>query len=550
MRSYGSFLILIFTLWAFAATAETYRRLVNFDWEPIEGAKSYEIELSQVLEEPKDSELEDEIKTIKPEPKVFNFKVKTAEWSGLLEPGKYLMRLRSRDHRAVPGEWSEKSDFNVALDPVVMKSPQAKEVITATEEETTEVTFEWSPVPGAAHYIFELSTAQGESLAALKIKDPFHKQSMKVATKYVWKAFASSEDGILSETSTSGELTVMGPALASPKIEKPESAFVREIKWERPDHATGYDIFIMRQDPKSKKFKKFKKIADSTDPSLYFESSWPGGNYKMAVQAKAELRPPSTLATLNFRVHNGDRSPASEYRVLVRKSIDRVTGWYGIASYLITEIQYSGKNPEKNSSANYQAMGGTGRLGAGWFNPRSEWGFLGIIDLSGFTFNGKTQTFASAEANAIYRKSLGERAELRLQSGPYLKELPETVGDPFSGRSQDLMISTAGLHLGAELWYSLSPKFGVQINAHLYNPLMKINTPNNQELVPTISTQVGLLGSYRLTNNFTGLIGYAIREDRVSYRALTGNDSFASDGDVNESTVVGNYLNFFAEWAF
>ncbi|WP_374032325.1 hypothetical protein [Bdellovibrio bacteriovorus] len=41
-----------------------------------------------------------------------------------------------------------------------------------------------------------------------------------------------------------------------------------------------------------------------------------------------------------------------------------------------------------------------------------------------------------------------------------------------------------------------------------------------------------------------------MREDKMSYKAKTGTDSFASDGDVNESTIIGNYLNVFAEWSF
>ncbi|HEY1079826.1 MAG TPA: hypothetical protein VGE46_07005, partial [Bdellovibrio sp.] len=256
------------------------------------------------------------------------------------------------------------------------------------------------------------------------------------------------------------------------------------------------------------------------------------------------------VAKQTFNVRNGDRSPAAEYTALVRKSIDRVTGWYAIASYLLTEMQFRGVNPENNSAVAYSAMGGTGRVGLGWFHPDTPWGFLSIIDMSGFTFKGKTQTFASAEFNAVYRKNFGDRGELRFQVGPYYKELPETVGDPFSGQSNDLKVSSAGPHAGVEYWFSISPKFGIQANAHMYMSLMKISTPNGEPLRPSLSTQYGFLGSYRFTPTFTGLIGYARREDKVSYNAVPSTTNFAVDGDVNESTVVGNYLNIFAEWAF
>ncbi|MNL66058.1 hypothetical protein D3C87_1904710 [compost metagenome] len=79
---------------------------------------------------------------------------------------------------------------------------------------------------------------------------------------------------------------------------------------------------------------------------------------------------------------------------------------------------------------------------------------------------------------------------------------------------------------------------------------MKISTPNGQDIDPTLSTQFGIMGSYRFTPNFTGLVGYALREDRVAYKAISSTDTFAEEGDVNQSTIIGHYLNFFAEWAF
>ncbi len=243
-------------------------------------------------------------------------------------------------------------------------------------------------------------------------------------------------------------------------------------------------------------------------------------------------------------------APAAEYTALVRKSIDRVTGWYAVASYLITEIQYRGVNPEKGSAVAYNALGGTGRVGAGWFSGNSPWGFLGIMDVSGFMFNGKAQTFASVELNTVYRKTVGDRGEARFQMGPYYKELPETLGDASLQTSEDSKISSAGPHVGAEYWYSLTPKLGIQLNAHLYYSMLKVNTPNGEALTPSMSMQFGFLGSYRFTPSFTGLVGYARREDKMSYKALPGPTNTAVDGDVNESTIVGNYLNIFAEWAF
>lgn len=535
MRLMTGFLILIFTFWTAVVWAAPYRRLVNFEWDEIEGAKTYEIELQQAKSEGG---------------KTFNFKVKEAAWNGHLTPGKYMMKLRARDYRNVPGDWSEPSEFNVGLETAVLKYPPPRAKIGSKETEKAKMEFQWAPVGGADEYQFVLTSEDGKTEVSKTLTEPNFKAELPVAMNYTWKISASNKEGIQSDATSVGQFSILGKPLEDPKIDKPESEFVREVKWSRPDYASKYDVYVLRYETATKKWEKYKVFTDTQEDSIPFDETWPGGKYQIAVRAKSDMRPSSQLVKQAFNVRKGDRSPAAEYTALVRKSIDRVTGFYAIASYLLTDMQFQGINPENNSSVAYSAMGGTGRMGLGWFHPDTPWGFLSIIDLSGFTFNGKTHTFASAEVNGVYKKSLGDRGEFRFQAGPYYKELPETVGDPFSGQSKDLKIVSAGPHFGGEYWYSLTPKLGIQVNMHMYLSLVKIETPNGQPLTPSVSTQFGFLGSYRFSPKFTGLMGYARREDRMKYKAVPSATNFAVDGDVNESTVVGNYINFFAEWAF
>lgn len=533
-----TFFILIFTFWTVTVWAAPYRRSVNFEWEAIEGAKTYEIELRQVKDD----------KNV--EAKTFSFKVKEAIWSGQLAPGKYMMKLRSTDYRGVPGEWSPESEFDVALENVTLKFPEPGAKISSKEDKAHSLDFQWAPVGGADSYTFSLTSEDGKIQINETLADTHFKIEVPVAMNYSWKVSASNKENINSEATSVANFALLGAPLGNPKIEKPESDFVREVKWTRPDNASTFNVHITKFSRENKKWEIFKVIENTTEESLHFDESWAGGQYQVAVRAKSNMRPDSAMVKQRFSVRHGDRSPAAEYTATVRKSIDRITGWYGIASYLITEMQFKGANPESNSSVNYNALGGTGRLGLGWFTPSTPWGFLSIIDMSGFTFNGKTQTFASAEVNAVYRYDVGDRGELRLQAGPYYKELPETVGDPFSNQSEDFKITSAGPHFGGEYWYSLTPKLGMQFHAHLYFSLFKLSTPNGEDLVPTMSTQFGFLGSYRFTPTFTGLVGYARREDKMSYNAITDGSTFANSGDINQSTIVGNYLNLFAEWAF
>ncbi len=531
-------------LWA-SESDSTYRRLVNFEWDAIPDAKSYELELTQAVTDKKET------------PKVFNFKTKDPLWSGRLTPGEYVMKLRSRDYRGVPGDWSPDSDFHVGLDNVMLKSPSANSKISTKESKDLAMTFDWGPVGGADKYIFELIDEDGKSIAQQELEKTSLKLNVPVAKSYSWKVKAVNEKGITSEATSVSQFTLLGKTLEKPKAVALESEYVRELKWSRPDDTESYDVQLLKVDEPTKKWTKFKTYKDYKEDQLPFDPEWSGGRYQIVVRAKGKLRQSSEVMKQQFRVHSGDRSPASEYNALVRRSIERVTGWYGIASYLVTQINFKGVNPEKNSKVGYDALGGTGRLGLGWFDPKNPWGFLGIIDMSGFSFNGSTKTYASAEFNAVYRKNLGDRSEVRFQFGPYYKEVPETLGDSVNNVAEDTTISAVGPHLGAEYWFSLSPKVGLQANAHTYMSLIKMSTPNGEALDPRMSYQIGFMGSYRFTPKLTGLLGYALRVDQMAYKvnptaANSGGTATTTidSGAVNEATITGHYLNIFAEWAF
>ncbi len=522
-------LILLHTALSVSASAEYFRE-VSFDWDIIEGASSYDVEIKSEKSEMPEA-----------------FKTQQAIWSGKLKPGKYTMRLRARDYRKVPGDWSDWSEFDVKLESANILSPANNTNIKSNSDTDQEITFKWKAVPGASKYLFSLESSDGKTQVNQEVDKNEYKVKLPVAMKYTWKISAQDDANNISDGKAIANFNIFGKQLDQPKIDKPETAFVRELKWSKTDYAETYDAYLYRYDRNLKKWTRIKAYEKTQSDNLPFEATLSGGKYQLLVKANGQMRPTSNSSKMIFDVKDGDRSPASEYTALVKKSIDRVTGWYGIASYLVTQVKYSGRNSEKNSASEYDAIGGTGRVGVGWFQSENPWGFLAITDLSGFTISGKTSTFASSEVNAVYRFNIGERTELRLQGGISYRELPETIGDPLTSSYQNSSIKYVGPHAGMEYWLSISPNLGLQLNAHIYRSLFKVYTPNGQSLVPTSSYQLGALGSYRFTSTFTGLVGLARRTDTISYQAAQTN---LSTGSENTAEVSGNYLNFFAEWSF
>jgi hypothetical protein len=522
-------ILLLMSVLVRSALAEVYARSVSFEWDPIEGAEMYELV----------------IRTSGPlESKEIKFKLRENSWSGRLPPGRYQMTTRSLDRRGVPGEWASPMPFDVNLEKPVLLLPKDSAVVLVQKAESSTLTFTWKAVGGAIDYEFEVRSRDGMFVKKESTKELSRSIELPVAKSFEWKVRASGQNELASETI--GSFSHVGARIEGPKFEIPENEFVRDLKWEVPAYAGTYEIDIQHLNEQKRKWETMAQARRLKESSYPVALTWPGGVYQATVKAKGELRQDSPEVRLRFRVRPGDRSPASEFTAEVRKSIDRVNGWYGIASYLMTVVSYSSTNFDdaRGAATKFEAIGGTGRLGMGYFLRDRAWGFLGIADLSGFTNDqGKNLTYAASELNAVWRSNLSMRSELRLQLGGFYKEQPVALGESSSLKvSSYSNVSALGPHGGAELWYSLSPKLGFQINAHLYQSLMALSTPNGKGVEPTLSSQLGFLGSYRLGPRATGLMGYARRDDRTRYVSITGKS--------NKIEVSGNYLNFFLEYGF
>lgn len=516
---------------------EVHRRLVNFEWEEIENAKAYEL---MIITE----------NNIAGEANEYRFIVDTPVWNGKLAPGYYSMKLRSLDYRKVPGAWSEASQFTVALDNVVMVTPKVNELKISSSAQEEKVEFVWNHVAGADYYTFEIMSDDQKFQEIKAVKENVLTLSLPVAKSYTWKVKAENNQKIQSEATSVSSFNLKGSELKAPRIASPANEFVREIAWEKVENAEGYDVVIVRFDPASKKWQKIESLKNHQDTKIPFNASYKGGQYQVFVTPVGKLRGQPKPQKVSFKAVEGDRSPASEYRTLIRSSIDRTNGWYALASYMITNMSYNGQNPEVNSQISYEAVGGTIRVGGGHLSKKSNWGFNAIYDYSGFNFEGDFYTFSGVEVNGIYRRTLGEKGELRLNAGPYYRELPETTFALNSGRTQENKISVLGANIGAEYWYSFTPKIGMQLNSIFYLPLVGMDTPNGNDINFRLSASLGFMGSYRFNKNTTVLGGYTLKKEAIAYNARTGPSSFANQGNENISEINGHYLNVHLEWSF
>jgi len=539
-------LVKTFLFWLFLlipifgiAQEEANKRSISLSWEEIPDSTGYDIELVRVLPDGK-----------KRPPIVF--KSKSSNWSGKIVPGTYEMRLRAIDDRDVAGDWSDSSQVVVRILPVKRTSPKHQVEIKTKEEKEFEMDFSWEPVPDAVLYRVEVFNAKGESISKVEVPETSAKISLPVGQKLSWKVIGISKEASEGEDSgDKGEMTLIGRSLVPPIIEKPETKFVTQMSWTPPEFANKFDYVLSRK-LKNGKWTVMDKKSGVEATNVVLDPKKPGGLYRLQVKAYGLNREASTTSKLEFPVYEGQRTPAAIETAKLREAMEQDLDNYFIATYLLTTLKYSGQNREYNSTAEYDSLSGSGRLGYGYM-PKGKWGFTATLDMAGVIINSKNYIFTSSEVQAVWRRYLGQATQLRLFGGWFTKEIPEARG--FQGAPVTISnIHQTGPMTGFQLWHSLTYDLGIQVNASANLAVLKLATPSGGAIDPTLSHQLGLLFSYRIKRTMTGFAGVAQRTDKASYKAKPysgGSEAnYANAGDKNEVSMIGTYLNLYLEWGF
>ncbi len=543
MRNYVvfAFILSLAIQSAFAAEPDSsqqqLKRQVSLELEEVEGATSYEVELSS-----------------KATGKTSSFKMKQPLWKAAIKPGDFSLRLRSYDSRGVPGAWSEAQPFTVKLPGPALEAPVAGEIIKTGEATTHETEFKWTSISGTKNYRLEV-TPEGSTTPVTELfTNNFGKITLSVAIRYTWKVIPIANSGDEGESQeTPGDFTLVGKPIDTPNIEKPEDIWVLSLKWERPEFTDSFTYVMQRKDEKGQWQRiEMKENYSATETPL--DVKYPGGAYRVAIKAVGNLREPSKVARADFKVYTGDRTPAAVEEAKLRYSLEKPTSWYFVASYLLTQVTYTGQNPQAGAgrSVTYNALGGTGRLGLGYINPTNNRGYLGIVDMSGFTIAGQNVTYKAAELHHVWRYTWG-RNMVRPSAGLFYKELVEAQDQLLNpGVFKMLEMSYAGPHAGFDFWRPFTNKLGMQLNARMYYGLLGMRAPNGQDQQPELSYQLGIMGSYKLKPNITGFMGWAYRTDRGSYKSTAADNStsFAPAGGVQTIQIEGNFFNLLLEWGF
>ncbi|MES2801489.1 MAG: hypothetical protein V4654_03270 [Bdellovibrionota bacterium] len=506
---------------------------VELEWEGIENAKSYDLE-------------------VKSSKNTFKFQVKEPIWAGRLSPGFFKMRVRARDKRSVPGEWSEFQEFKVHLDSPDFVNPTSGTIIASSNNENQNVTFKWKKVFSGKKYSLDVQGLDSTFRKQVEINnDEKASIELPVATKFMATIRASNE--VLNsnpEKDNVSEFIVSGKKLAPPKITQPESLFVREVKWAKPEFAQAYSYVLEKMDLKSQRYNVFDENKELRGEAMPFRKEWPGGIYRLTVRAIANYRPSSESVSVRFTAKDGDRTEKAEELARLRESIERLSGWFGMASYLINSVEYQNLNYDlTGTQVAYQAIGGTLRAGIGYVTKQKPWGYFVAAEVSTLSVTGFGDVnYNMFEVNSFFKMKPNDSGEFRQTAGLVYKELPDLTANFAGTVKNNSVVSAIGFRYGAEYWLAMTPKLGLQANAHIFPLISGQTTTNGQSFVPSTSVQAGFLVSYRWSKNLTMLGGYAYRTDKMEYKTGPSQNFPAPAAEKNSVTLKGHYLNLFLEY--
>ncbi len=539
MRLASAFIIIAILFAVPVVKAATLSRSITLNWEEVPDSTGYELELTRTLSKGQKS-------------KPLKFKTKKNTWTGKILPGEYTMRLRSLDDRGVPGEWSEPSTVVVRLPETTLLAPTEKATLQTSSDKDQEVVFQWAPVPGASRYKVEIFGEDGSPVHAAEVGNTSWRYSLPVARMYKWAVTPISPENIPGDPVTSPfSFTLVGKALEAPVVEQPDSRFADKISWSTPEHAETFDYILSRKDAQGR-WRVVARKNDVKENFVVIDPKSPGGTFRLQVRSKSKLRHVSTVGSLEFHLHEGDRSPAAIETLKMKESIEKEKDHYFIATYFLSNLSYQGQNKEIGGSVRYSALSGTGRLGYGYM-PKGEWGFIGSVDVSGVILNERNYIFAAGEATAVWRTYIDDLTQFRAIGGLAFNEIPEAKGIA-NDQITVSNIGQVGQVIGVQLWRPFTYRLGLQLNAKAQMAFFRLSTPNNEDIVPTLSYQVGAMASYRLKPDLIGFAGIAYKQDRASYKARPykgGTDPiFSKPGDENSVTMTGTYLNLLLEWGF
>ena len=317
----------------FAVSSEIYQRDVEMAWEAVDQAVGYDVEVTRIKENG------DRIL-----PAVYS--VGTPAWKARLRIGLYELRIRSRDDRNVPGDWSDPLEITVNFTALTPLTPSNGQALKTQNTDRDLVRFQWQPVPEAESYVIHVMTREGVTIVSQQVEQSEAELELPVGQNFQWWVQASSQrlgPGALPESPTS--FTFIGGALKAAGALDLEREKNKILHWTwRPDEKEQSSRSRLDQWVEGEVFRQVDQATSSSPGKANSRVEVSSGIYRLRLQSRHPLMAPSPIATVYFRVDEDGSIFQGKTLEDVKHQPLRLQGWtteiYGILRSATVEGTY------------------------------------------------------------------------------------------------------------------------------------------------------------------------------------------------------------------
>lgn len=262
---------------------------VEFEWESVPGAISYEVEI------------------LSKQKKVISRSSSPNELFKLeLEPGEYLVRGRAKDSRNAFSEWSQLQDFKIEPQKIKDLKLPAQESLTVDKKSlTASLAFSWARAKGAEQYLVEILNEKNEVVA--KVNTANTQAVFKVRPGlYRTRIRSVAANKIMSEpTVSSRPITIANLPVEPPSEIKYQN---QQLQWKK-SHEIPVEVRI-----EYRRFQgEWKQVQTLTVSSseLSFSANKKPGEYRVSLRHITPYKDTSISKTYEFVVKPSEQDLVS-----------------------------------------------------------------------------------------------------------------------------------------------------------------------------------------------------------------------------------------------
>ena len=449
---------LIFLFMSLALFAQD-SRWIDLEWELVQDAREYEIELFQ-----------QEGDKVLPRGK---YKTDSPQWSNAVSPGKYFLRLRSIDKRGVPGEWSG----NIALK-VRMQNPLQLRPAESDRISDPLVTFEWGPIEGADSYQLVVRNPDKEVIHNAATKELKASVYVDKLGEHTWSVFALEKGEDLRNPADLPESAFKKFQRAGGVLEAPKVGINLTDKvvltWEKVRGARRYEVDYYPPPSSNEKNRRFGlKISPLSFPVEKLRD----GITTLSIKATAEGYQDSNKSIVKI-ARNGNKVEIED--IVQGREVEEIRtpptyAFFRNELFLamtLSQFRYDSENSESDTKLSQSNLTGLGFWGE-WnrrpslnsLNRKTELSFLHLS-------SGIDSGYATRLAYSLNKEMKFSRRIFSFGAGLSYLGLPAFMGNLFDNKVEVKSSSSLGPELQLGFLNPLNEVWEIQTALILaYHPL-------------------------------------------------------------------------------